>query len=82
LRGGRVIKVETQTLAGDRNVSWVETFQSQPLTQDFKNFDDKDNANFLTTEGQLNYDLGVQYHHYTEMGVNTQDVVNFYSNFL
>jgi len=68
LRGGRVLKVETQSLSGDRFVNWVETMFCNPLTEDFKNFDDRDDADFLKPEVQLD--------HFQEMGVNAQDVVN------
>lgn len=76
MRGGRVLKVETQSLSGDRFVNWVETMFCNPLTEDFKNFDDRDDADFLKPEGQLKYTLGVQLDHFQEMGVNAQDVVN------
>lgn len=78
LRGGRVLKVETQTLGGDHYVNWVETMFLHPLTEDLKNFDDRDEADFLETEGQLKYTLGVQLDHFQEMGVTTQDVVLIY----
>ena len=32
LRGGKFVKMELQTLAGDRNINWVENFQMNPLT--------------------------------------------------
>ncbi len=34
LRGGKVLKVETTSLAADRYRNWVETYQLKPLTQD------------------------------------------------
>jgi hypothetical protein len=34
LRGGKVAKIETSTLAGDRFTSWIETYQLHPLTAD------------------------------------------------
>ncbi len=76
LRGGKVLKVERQSLAGDRYCDWVETMYSHPLTQDLINFDDRDNANFLEEEGQLKYDLAVQLDHFQEMGVTSQDTVD------
>ncbi len=75
MRGGRVLKVETQTLSGDRYVNWVETMMCNPLSEDFKSFADRDDADFLKEEGQLKYNLGVQLEHFQEMGVNSQDVV-------
>jgi len=51
LRGGKIAKIETQSLSNDRFVSWVENYQFHPLTKDQKNFDDRDNADFLEEEG-------------------------------
>lgn len=34
LRTGKAVKVETHTLAGDRNFAWTENYQFHPLTQD------------------------------------------------
>jgi len=34
LRGGKVLKIETNSLSGDRFVSWVETYQLNVLTKD------------------------------------------------
>lgn len=76
LRGGRVLKVETQTLSGDRYINWVETMFCHPLTEDFKHFDDRNDADFLKEEGQLKYPLGIQLENFQEMGVNSQDVVS------
>ena len=75
LRGGKFVKFETHTLSGDRNYTWAENFNFHPLTQDMEQFDDRDNADFLTEEGQLKYDLAVQLDDYTEYAVNQQDVV-------
>jgi hypothetical protein len=60
LRGGRVIKVEAQSLGHMRYIYWAETQFLKPLTQDKLHFDDRDNADFLTEEGQLKYDLNVE----------------------
>lgn len=77
LRGGKAVKFETHTLASDRNHQWVENYNFNPLTADQKNFDDRDEADFLETEGQLKYDLACQLDNYTEYGVTQQDVVSF-----
>jgi hypothetical protein len=49
------------TLMGDRSTTWSEVYQFRmifvslfkidPLTADLKNFDDRDNADFLEEEG-------------------------------
>lgn len=69
------MKFETHTLASDRNMTWVENYNFNPLTADQKNFDDRDEADFLETEGQLKYDLACQLDNYTEYGVTQQDMV-------
>ena len=51
------MKIETNTLANDKNTYWVETYQFHPLTADLTKFDDRDNADYLTEEGQLKYEL-------------------------
>jgi len=79
LRGGKFVKFETHTLTGDRNFNWAENYNFHPLTQDMSQFDDRDNADFLTEEGQLKYDLAVQLDDYTEYAVNTQDVTIFFT---
>lgn len=65
------------SLSGDRDFAWVENYNFHPLTPDQKNFDDRDNADFLTEEGQLKYDLAIQLDDFTEFGVNQQDVVSY-----
>ena len=42
----------------------------RPLTQDKMRFDDRDEADFLTEEGQLDYDLNVEVEHLQLFGVN------------
>lgn len=77
LRGGRVIKFERSTLAGDQYTNWVEVRHFKPLTEDFKEFED-DEADFLTEEGQLKYELGTELEQFRQWGVNDQDVNVFF----
>lgn len=51
LRGGKIVRIETTTLANDVNIFLTEAWQFHPLTQDLKQFDDRDNADFLAEEG-------------------------------
>ena len=60
LRGGKVLKVEAQSLGNERFTYWFETALCRPLTEDKMRFDDRDNADFLTEEGQLRYDLNIE----------------------
>ena len=78
LRGGRVIKFERITLAGDELVNWVEVKHSHPLTENFKDFDDRDEAEFLNEAGQLKYELACEFDHFKQWGVNDQDVDVFF----
>lgn len=59
LRGGRVLKVEAQNIGADKFIYWLENHLVRPLTQDKMHFDDRNQADFLTEEGQLKYDLDV-----------------------
>jgi hypothetical protein len=47
LRGGRVLKIEAQTMGNLRYTYWAETQLLRPLTQDRLRFDHRDNADFL-----------------------------------
>jgi hypothetical protein len=78
LRGGKVLKVESGTIYGDKMVSWVHTKEIRPLTEDFMNFDDRDNADFLNEVGQLKYELGVEADDYVIAGVNHNDYNLFF----
>jgi hypothetical protein len=70
LRGGRVLKIETMSMSGDRFTSWFENFNSRPLTSDEKHFDDRDEADFLLEEGQLKHNLAIQVDDMKEYGTN------------
>ncbi len=71
LRGGRVLKVESQNAGAEKFTYWVETRLIRPLTEDKLRFDDRDDAEFLTNEGQLKYDLDVEVEEFKLFGVNT-----------
>lgn len=78
MRGGKVLKVEAQSLGkiliisgNERFTYWFETSLCRPLTQDKMRFDDRDNADFLTEEGQLRYDLNIEVEEFKYFGVNT-----------
>lgn len=77
LRGGRVLKVESQTISNRKYIYWFETFQCKPLTQDKLRFDDRDNADFLTEQGQLKYDLNIELEDCLIYGMNV-NVNHFY----
>ena len=58
-------------LVSRRYTYWVETHLIKPLTEDRMRFDDRDNADFLTEEGQLRYDLSIEAEEFKVLGVNT-----------
>jgi hypothetical protein len=78
LRGGRYIKFVRSSIAGDEFVNWVEVRHFHPLTEDFKEFDDRDEADFLDEQGQLKYELGCELEHFKQWSVNDQDVDVFF----
>ena len=43
-----------------------------PLTKDARNYDDRDEADFLDEEGQLKYELVCELDEYMQQGVNYQ----------
>lgn len=51
LRGGRFVKFERSSIGGDSYTNWVEVRHFHPLTEDFKEFDDRDEADFLNETG-------------------------------
>ena len=66
-----MLKVESISPGAERFVYWLETRVVKPLTEDKLNFADKDEADFLTEEGQLKYDLTVETEDFKYFGVNT-----------
>lgn len=78
LRGGKYVKLERTTLAGDTYTDWAEIRYFKPLTEDFRNYDDKDNSEFLTEQGQLKYELATELDHFMHMGTNAQDFNLFF----
>lgn len=76
MRGGRNLKIEAQSLSGDRFKYWIEIAATKRLTASEKHFDEPDN-DFLTEEGQLNHDLAIQVDNMHEFGVNTNVADSF-----
>lgn len=77
LRGGRNIKVESHSVGGIKYTYWIENYTLKPLAQDKMRFDDRDEADFLTEEGQLKYDLDVESSEFKFFGVNTNVQIIF-----
>ena len=71
LRGGRVLKIESNNLGSTNYTYWLESHLCRPLTEDKMHFDDRDDADFLSEEGALKYDLNVEVEEFKFFGVNT-----------
>lgn len=78
LRGGKYLKVERTTLAGDTYTNWIEIRYIKPITEDLRNYDDKENAEYLNETGQLKYELAIELEHFLHMGTNSQDANLFF----
>jgi hypothetical protein len=78
LRGGRYVKFERTTMAGDLLTNWVEVRHFHPLTEDFKDFDDRDESDFLNERGQLKYELACELEQFKQWSANDQDVDVFF----
>lgn len=78
LRGGRYVKFERATVAGDFLVNWAEVREFHPLTEDYRQFADPEQVEFLDDCGQLKHDLAVQAEHFKQYSVNEQDVPVFF----
>lgn len=77
LRGGKFLKLERSTLGGDQLTNWIEIRHLKVISKDFREFEDE-NADFLTQEGQLQYELGVECDHFRQHGVTQQDIDIFF----
>ena len=62
---------------GDSFTEWAEIRFIEPITEDFKNFDDRDNAEFLSQDGQLRYELAIQLENY-KIRSNNMNNMNLY----
>ena len=58
--------------------SWITNKDIHLLTQDYKRFEEEQNANFLSTEGQLKYELGVQMDYFTIYNTTHNDEVIYF----
>ncbi len=65
---------------GDTFTEWAEIQFIHPITQDLKNFDDRDKAEFLTPEGQLRYELAIELDHYKMKSMNMNNINLFFTD--
>lgn len=73
LRGGKVLKVVREDIFGDTFTEWCEVQYVKPIAENFLEFDDRDNAQFLNQEGQLNYKLAIELENYKVKSRNVQN---------
>ena len=78
LRGGKYLKMTAQTAIGDRYVSWASIAEMHLLTEDYMEYADPDEADFLTKEGQLKYEVQVEFEYYMDQCVNVNDEIIYF----
>lgn len=78
LRGGKFVKFERNTMMGDQLTNWGEVREFRPLTEDFREFAEKETTEFLNDEGQLKYELAVQCDNFRQWSITDQDVPVFF----
>ena len=60
MRGGKYCRVVCMNFWSEHKNSWITINDVNLLSKDYKRFEEEQNADFLTNEGQLKYELGVQ----------------------
>ena len=60
MRGGKYCRVTCMNFWSEQKNSWITIKEINLLSKDYKRFEEEQNADFLNTEGQLKYELGVQ----------------------
>ena len=73
LRGGKVLKIVRENLSADSYVEWCEIQYLRLITEDLMEMADQEEAVFLTEEGQLKYDLAVEFDHYKVRSINVEN---------
>jgi hypothetical protein len=65
-------------VGNERFTFWFENVFCRPLTEDKLRFDNRDEADFLTEEGQLRYDLNMEVEQFKFFGINTNVKLSHY----
>jgi len=78
LRGGKYVKLSSQTVVGDIFVSWASICDFHLLTEDYMSFADKDTTEFLTKEGQMAYETQVQLEYYMDQTITVNDQIIYF----
>jgi len=74
MRGGKYCRVVYMNFLGEQHNSWITNKEIHFLTEDLKRFDNE-KTNFLTKEGKLKYEVGVQIDNFSLYRVNHTDEV-------
>jgi hypothetical protein len=78
LRGGKYVRLLTQSPIGDKFYSWANISEFHMLTEDYLSFADKEETEFLNKEGKMKYEMQVQVDNYVEHMVTIQDEVIYF----
>lgn len=78
LRGGKYVKIYNMNPSGDTFFSWANINEFHILTEDYQDFADKDNVEFLNKEGQLKYEVQCQLENYVDQLVTVQDEIIYF----
>ena len=78
LRGGRVVRFERSGISGNQFSNWVHSKDFQLISEDFRDFEDNDEADFLDEKGQLRYELGAEFKYFYELGYAENDMNVFF----
>lgn len=78
LRGGKYVRIYNMNPMGDVFYSWANINEFHLLTEDYEEFADPDEIEFLNKEGQLKYEVQVQLDNYVDHYVTVQDEIVYF----
>lgn len=78
MRGGKYVRMVLMNMMGDQMRSWNTIREFHLLSEDFRRFADSDNFQFMTPEGQLNFEVGLQVDYFQYYSyVHNNEVIYF-----
>lgn len=78
MRGGKYVRFQTIDWMGEVYNSWNTIQEFHILTDDYKRFADEENYEFLKSDGQLKFELGLQIDYLQYYGTIENDGVVFF----
>ena len=63
---------------GDKYRSWININEMHVLTENYMEFADKDKTEFLSKEGNLKYELGVQCEYFRDKMITVNDEIIYF----